>query len=384
MDMHKHEKELGNDTFSYTAHMGLVYMFIEVKKEVDQDIFIDPPEGVPPSDYKFTVDTWSQDEALQSRISALGQNAHYAHVIQTRQFRTCVFSLTVSGRTARIMYWERAGVLVTKAFDYKTNPDILAEFVWRFINANRVQQGFDPTAVAVDSEEDRTSFLQAIGSHVQLQLSLDPETDKEGLDRGVDKHYYHGILTRLMVEDRSFWVSRPLVQSHAIAGRCTAGYWAVRCDTRDVVFVKDVWRANVKNMELEGDILNHLQDKGVEHIPTVLCHGDATHEGLNFIDHTVRLFTLFGVGTPMTTRLDTFADRPWVKSLHPDDDRLRKVAPRVHYRLVTNIAGYPLSTFEGSRELLKATFDGFTCRKALSQLVWHLQYSFCSSDRRAR
>ena len=47
MDMHKHEKELGNDTFSYTAHMGLVYMFIEVKKEVDQDIFIDPPRGSP-------------------------------------------------------------------------------------------------------------------------------------------------------------------------------------------------------------------------------------------------------------------------------------------------------------------------------------------------
>jgi len=89
MDFHKPEKDRGEDVFTYVAHMGLVYMFIEVKKEVDQDIFTDP--------------TWSEDENLRYRISALGQNAQYAHVVQTRQFRTCVFSLTISGSSARIM-----------------------------------------------------------------------------------------------------------------------------------------------------------------------------------------------------------------------------------------------------------------------------------------
>ena len=65
-----------------------------------------------------------------------------------------------------------------------------------------------------------------------------------------------------------------------VVGRCTAGYWAVRCDTKGVTFLKSIWRTNVKDVELEGDILKDLGDKGVEHIPTVLCHGDVTREGL--------------------------------------------------------------------------------------------------------
>jgi hypothetical protein len=61
-----------------------------------------------------------------------------------------------------------------------------------------------------------------------------------------------------------------------------------------------------------------------------------------------------------------------VKSLHPRDSRLWKVVSRVHYRLVTNRAGYPLSRFKGSRELLKATFDGFTGKEFLHH--WFTAY----------
>jgi len=117
--------------------MGLVYLFIEVKKQASQDIFIDPPEGPPPPNYKFTVDTWSEDENLRQRNLALGQNAYYAYVVQTRQFRTHVFSLTISGRIARMMCWERSAVLITEAFDHKATPETLIAFVWRFIRVKR-------------------------------------------------------------------------------------------------------------------------------------------------------------------------------------------------------------------------------------------------------
>jgi len=126
MKFHKREERFGDDAFSYVAYMGLVHLFIEVKKGADQDIFTDPPEGPEPHDYKFTVHTLSADEHLRDRITALGQNAHYAHTIQTRQFRTCVFSLSISGSKARILRWERSGVLVTEAFDYEANPQILS------------------------------------------------------------------------------------------------------------------------------------------------------------------------------------------------------------------------------------------------------------------
>ena len=64
-----------------------------------------------------------------------------------------------------------------------------------------------------------------------------------------------------------------------------------------------------------------------------------------------------------------------MKSLHPRDSRLRKIVPRVHYRLVTNRAGYPLSRFKGSRELLKVTFDGFTGKEFLHR--WFTAYDVC-------
>ncbi|KAF9644190.1 hypothetical protein BDM02DRAFT_3122282, partial [Thelephora ganbajun] len=332
-----------DDMSSYVAHMGLVYLFIEVRKDPDQDIFTDPPKELPPSDRSSTIDTWSENENDGYRVSALGQNAHYAHLIQTRQFRTCVFSLTVSGSTARIMCWDRSGVLVTEAFDYKANPQTLVDFVWRFVRANPAQQGFDTKVRAVDSQGDRHSFLAAITSHVQLQLDLDPETDEKELKCEVDRHFDPGAIARLTIGNRDVWVSRPLWVSRTVVGRCTVGYWGVLCDTKDVVFVKDVWRTNFKDVDPEGDILRDLEEKGVEHIPTVVCHGDVTTED----------------GSPQTTHIDRFVDDPWVKNLYPQEGCLRKIVPRVHYRLVTDIAGYPLATFKGSRELLGVTFDAF-------------------------
>ena len=276
MNFHKRaEDSSGDDAFLYVAYMGLVHLFIEVKKDADQDIFFDPPppEGPKPPKYKFTVDALSVDGGLRTRISALGQNAHYAHTVQSRQFRTCVFSLSISGSRARILRWDRSGVLVTEAFDYKADPQILIDFVWRFVRAKDHQRGFDPTAVTVDSNEDRDLFQKAISSHVQLQLGLDPETDE------TNRHYYPEAITHLTIGGSDVWVSRPLWQSHAIAGRCTAGYWGVLCDTREVVFVKDVWRANAEEVELEGEILKDLREKGVGHIPTVICHGDVISQG---------------------------------------------------------------------------------------------------------
>ena len=184
--------------------MGLVYLFIDVKKSVHQDVFTDPPNGSPPN-CAFTVDTSSEDEDPQDRISALGQNACYAHLVQTCQFRTCLFSLTISGSTARIMRWDRSGVLVTTAFDYKASPQTLIEFVWRFVRAGKVQQGFDPTVTLIDSDKDRSSFSEAIRFHVQLQLALDPGTKE--LDKAVNEHYSGGLHVCLSATGTSGFLS---------------------------------------------------------------------------------------------------------------------------------------------------------------------------------
>ena len=279
-----------SDPPSYVAHMGLVYLFIEVKKRADQDIFTDPPDNPSPN-YRFTVDTWSEEEEQLNRTLALGQMTHYAHVVQSRQFRTCIFSMTVSGSTVRIMRWDRSGLLVTRSFDYKAKPKILVDFIWRFINANKVQQGFDPTATAVNSEEDRDSFREAIKSHVELQLALGPTTPENRLTAEVNRHCVPKVLTRLAIGDRNFWVCRPLWVSRAIVGRCTVAYWGVDCDSKEVVFVKDAWRTKVEDVELEGDILERLRNKEVGHIPSLVCHGNVTVGGMHATDLRGKVLT---------------------------------------------------------------------------------------------
>ena len=54
---------------------------------------------------------------------------------------------------------------------------------------------------------------------------------------------------------------------------------------------------------------------------------------------------------------DTYIEEPWVcgyRALHK-----RKIIKRIHYRLVLDIAGYPLLRLKGTRELLSATYDAF-------------------------
>ena len=69
------------------------------------------------------------------------------------------------------------------------------------------------------------------------------------MDHEVDKHYGPEFIARLTIRNRDAWVSRPFWLAHAVAGRCIAGHLGVRYDT-NVIFARDVRRANLENVEL--------------------------------------------------------------------------------------------------------------------------------------
>ena len=282
-DSHKRLEDGDPGEYVYTSHMGQVLMFVEVKTSDKLDPFTDPSPGDNTPGYRFTIDTaeeYKDDKEARNRVSVLGQNAGYARLIQTRQFRNCVYSVSIAGSTARLLRWDRSGVVVTKSFDYKSNPGILASFVWLFSVATRRVHGFDPLAISVDSEPDRLSFVGAIRRHVKEQL---PELRDEDVEKEVVRHFWPGAITCLAVgagaEVHRIWVSRPTFVSNAATGRSTVGYWGVKCDTKEVVFVKDVWRTNVPGVEMEGMILSELMEKEVRNIPELVCHGDVVHDG---------------------------------------------------------------------------------------------------------
>jgi len=211
---------------------------------------------------------------------ALGQSAHYAHIVQTCQFRTCVYSVSITGTVACLLRWDRSGVIVTRPFDYKINPEFLVGFVWRFSRVTDKQRGFDCSAVAVDSEEERKQFADVIRIHAKEQL-LGMST--KGIEDEISRHYWPGAITRLTVgtgkEAYKILVSRPMFTSKGVTGRSTRGYWGVECGSQEVVFVKDVWRTEVPEVEAEGAILKGLLAAGVRNIPGFVCHGDVLHKG---------------------------------------------------------------------------------------------------------
>ena len=61
--------------------------------------------------------------------------------------------------------------------------------------------------------------------------------------------------------------------SMSATGRSTRGYWGVECDSKEVVFLKDFWCADVPGVETEGCILEELHKAKVTHIPDLVCHG---------------------------------------------------------------------------------------------------------------
>jgi len=282
----RHEPKEGGapGEYVYTAHMGEVYMFVEVKVSGDLDPFIDPPDDGTSTE-KFTIDTehnYSNDIVSKYRVSALGQNTRYAHVVQTRQFRTCVYSISVAGTTARLLRWDRTGVVVTESFDYKSRPELLIGFVWRFSKATDEQRGFDGSALAVNSPQDRQLFVDAIRRHVEEQL---PWLSAEEIEEETDRHFWPGAITQLTVgageEAREILVSRPMFTSKGATGRSTIGYWGFDRASGEVVFVKDVWRTAVPGVEMEGDVIKGLLKAGVRNVPELVCHGDGRrrHKG---------------------------------------------------------------------------------------------------------
>lgn len=332
--------------YIYTAHMGQVQLFVEVKDNPD-DSFTDPPglETTTPSflysddsgdsdddldeesdegdehddeesnerdeegedddgderggtshPYRFTVDPTL--EAENRRVEALGQNASYANVLLTRQFRTYIFSLSISGRYVRFLRWDRSGVTVSQAVDYVGNPLPLATFLWALVSATASERGWDTSAQPSRDPNDEIVFRSRITEHVMDQLGM-----KDGdlkLEEEVNKHYEERIITKLVIPSMKpgkfvqVLVSQPCFTLHSLIGRSTRGFWGVMVNeitkVLEVVLVKDVWRPNVEGIEHEGDILCRLHEKGVGNIPPLIVHGDVKDDDGEF--HLARLFSL--------------------------------------------------------------------------------------------
>ncbi|CDO78013.1 hypothetical protein BN946_scf184907.g3 [Trametes cinnabarina] len=213
------------------------------------------------------------------------------------------FTLLILGAMARLVRWDRSGVLVTHKFDYTKEPEKLAQFLWRFGRMTPAQRGHDTTAVrvfpgsadfrlmharattpltdrdgCVIDEHARDMFEQSL--KVTVRVCIEDDSGKKTYDV-VEKD---APLWRLTVHDeqgpRHFLVGKPHTNAASLAGRGTRTYVAI--DTADpdgpFVYLKDAWRVAHDGIEQEGTILQKLNDDSdggpVVGVPTLRCHAD--------------------------------------------------------------------------------------------------------------
>ncbi|KAJ3007631.1 hypothetical protein NUW54_g3477 [Trametes sanguinea] len=297
-----------------------------------------------------------EDEDMREAAErTYGLHIAYATEIFARQHRLFLFSISLHGSFARFFRWDRAGCLVSEAFDIREQPNLFTDFLWRFSQLSPAKRGLD-TTVQLASVHEEKLFHEAVRESVRLQL----EVEGDELEKAVSAHYLPGHTAIIPVtpqrpftaEDKvhHFIVSRPTVSPRSLSGRGTRGFWAVDADIGQVVFLKDCWRFYWAE-QIEGDILRELNDRGVRHVPLLTVHGDVPVIPSN----TGGIETVF-----QSSLTEAYLGEPWICRV--DGERVR-INELWHYRLATSTVGYSLKSMRGTEELLYATHDAVTAMR---------------------
>ncbi|TBU25591.1 hypothetical protein BD311DRAFT_741078 [Dichomitus squalens] len=329
--------EVPDPTFT-GADMGFAASFIEMKRLKTYDCFQDPPEGKLRENWQFVLP--SKQSNRDKAEEALGQNIAYAAEILRRQHRHCCYSVFVFGRKARLARWDRAGAIVTEAFDLVDDPLPLCEFFWLFSqNLSEAQRGYDLTVHPVLSPDDSERFHQAIRKHAETQLSK-----QKTIEEAVKEYYFEDCVVSMWITtasadtDQQFLVSRPLLTPLTFVGSGMQ---------------HQSYRPPQGLMEREGTIMEVLSD--VPNVPSVVCHGDVHWVEVTANDEEY-ILDVHGPGL-------RFIDEPWVCGFK--EALKQRIFERTHYRVVVDAAGYNLLDLSGTSELLHGSFHAFEVRKSL-------------------
>ncbi|KAL6308492.1 hypothetical protein BKA93DRAFT_516511 [Sparassis latifolia] len=310
----KDEPEVDGDVSRTYKHF---YPSVAEMVDTQEDFFQTPPTSSRAEDNAKAIFKTAPEADARRRTAVRGQIISYAKMIFSRQHRCFVFTVLILGDCVRIIRWDHAGAIVTHKFNYMTTEH-LGEFLWRFSHMTDEQQGYDMSAVPVvpgsadyelmskmampmdppdPSKGDyaRRSFVKSLDLKASNEdgpdewlcwkFTIVPEKWRQKGDVSTDRPIATDANSdedratppsnvSEMPAARHFLVGKPHFESPGMTGRFTRCYIAVDCEGKKFVFLKDVWRVDLEDIEMEGRILQTLNKEGVENIPTLECHGD--------------------------------------------------------------------------------------------------------------
>ena len=156
----------------------------------------------------FTPDT---EEGWETR----GQLAHYAGAQHSVQFRHFSFSVFIQGEHARFLRWDPSATVVTAAFNYREEPRLMADFLWRFNHLTPEQRGHDTSVQSVKLPLDVDKRVRE-----KLEIKDNLPLYRYEIPGMKNKGYVYG--------------PRPKTKNVSLASRCTRSLPVLWIPTEDV------------------------------------------------------------------------------------------------------------------------------------------------------
>ena len=267
---------------------------------------------------------WANDAyGTYSRLISHAMSLHRS------QFRVFSFSVAVFEETARLLRWDRSGVIYTESFKWADGR--LFEFFWRFNHLSAVDRGYDTTISLADDDE--------------AELAL-PKLRTYPKFENVRKEHLHRILVwddcssddgpRRYITPSAKWATEALI------GRATFGYIAFDIERGNLVYLKDFWRVDHPEIQKEGDVYRELLEAEVRNIAKLGHAGD--------VRSTIDDSEVHASVVVQRTRAQDYLNHSWCPGG-------LMVKPYVHYRLVLETVGMPLNRFKSTRQLCKVIRD---------------------------
>ncbi|KAI0296734.1 hypothetical protein B0F90DRAFT_1636043, partial [Multifurca ochricompacta] len=129
-------------------------------------------------------------------------------------------------------------------------------------------------------------------------------------------------------------------------GRSTFAYIAFDVESTNLVYLKDFWQTDLPGIQKEGDVYCKLHDAQVPNIPKLGLAGDVP------LSPECAVIASFAA---QRTRTQDYLKMP--DGEHKWCPGQPHVDPYVHYRLVLETLGKPLSTFKSTRQLCEVIWD---------------------------
>lgn len=219
-------------------------MSCEVKRYPTDDAFDD----------ETTVKTL--EKLTDGGTSNRGQLITYFKEQAVRQHRTFIFQIFIFGAFVRLLRWDRSGAVVTKKFNYKEQPQLLAEFLWRYGRLpGPSERGWDPSFTLAgphDTDLFRTEMEKILrgeeptmtspGAAKTVIKAMKAANAKETLEGDYPTYTVHLTPSANWDFETTLIIRRPVYTPLSPFGRATRGYLAYDIDNREFRFFKDVWR----------------------------------------------------------------------------------------------------------------------------------------------